>query len=76
MKKALSFVLTAVMCAGLLAGCGSQTTGNSASLCCTGGNRGGRDGQKQRLKPVRMRRPTSPLPPEARLPSSWAEPLR
>ena len=31
MKKALSFVLTAVMCAGLLAGCGSQTTGNSAS---------------------------------------------
>ena len=33
MKKALSFVLTAVMCAGLLAGCGgaaSESTGNAA----------------------------------------------
>ena len=32
MKKALSFVLTAVMCAGLLAGCGgaaSESTGNA-----------------------------------------------
>ena len=31
MKKAISFVLTAVMCAGLLAGCGSTTADNGAS---------------------------------------------
>ena len=31
MKKAISFVLTAVMCAGLLAGCGGTTAGTDSS---------------------------------------------
>ena len=31
MKKAISFVLTAVMCAGLLAGCGGTTAGSDSS---------------------------------------------